>query len=70
MGEERFDLHLQSETDLLMVQREYLRELENFNLVESDTVDMLIAIEQKLIAEPNNIFLPRLRTFIRNRSNL
>ena len=69
MGE-RFNLDLQSETDLLMVQRNYLLEMASFNLVESDTVDLLIAIEQKLIAEPKNIFLPRLRTFIRNRSNL
>ena len=70
MGEQSFNLHLQSETDLLMVQREYLRKLENFDLVESDTVDLLIALEERIKTYPKNKFLPRLRAFIRNRSNL
>jgi len=69
MGD-KFDLNIQTETDLLLVQREYLRQLENFDLVESDTVDLMIALEQKIQAEPKNIFLVRLRTFLRNRSNL
>jgi hypothetical protein len=70
MGEEKFNLDIQSETDLLMVQRDYLLELANFDLVEVDTVEFLIAIEQRITAEPRNVFLPRLRAFIRNRSNL
>ena len=67
MGD-KFDLNIQTETDLLLVQREYLRQLENFDLVESDTVDLMIALEQKIQAEPKNMV--RLRTFLRNRSNL
>lgn len=70
MGEEKFDLNIQTETDLLMVQREYLLELASFNLVESDTVDLLISIQERIKADPKNKFLPRLKRFIQHRSNL
>lgn len=69
MGE-RYNLNLQNETDLLMVQRDYINDLASFDLVMQDTLELLIAIESRMIKEPNNIFLPRLKAFIRNPTQL
>lgn len=66
MGGEKFSLNIQSEIDLLKVQRAYL----NDQVSLTDTLSVLIEVERRMIDDPYNGFLPRLRSFIRHQSQL
>jgi len=61
-----YNLNIQSELDLLLVQKAYLID----NLALSDTLSVLIDVERRMIDDPYNGFLPRLRSFIRHQSQL
>jgi hypothetical protein len=61
-----YNLNIQSELDLLLVQKAYL----NDNLALSDILSVLIKIERNIIDDPYNGFLSRLRSFIRHQSQL
>ncbi len=65
MGD-RYNLNIQSELDLLIVQRSYLNDYVSL----SDTLSVLIDVERRMIDDPYNGFLPRLRSFIRHQSQL
>lgn len=61
-----YNLNIQSEIDLLIVQRSYLNDYVSL----SDTLSVLIDVERRMIDDPYNGFLPRLRSFIRHQSQL
>ena len=69
MGD-RYNLNIQSEIELLKVQKTYLDDFASYNLELADTLEILMEIEMRITNEPLNGFLPRLRTFIRHQSQL
>jgi hypothetical protein len=66
----RYDLNISTELELLTEMRSFLYDLGNGVYSHAGIIDLLIEIETAISQNPNNKFLRRFKTFVRDQSQV